>query len=69
MESTTTKTKNHVVFLKSRKAVCPICGGLIRVINSEDIILNCIDCGVYFRAIGHGHADAELECEEVTIGE
>lgn len=36
--------------------------------KSDDIILHCIDCGTYYRAIGFGQAEAELECEEVQIG-
>lgn len=37
--------------------------------KSDDIVLRCIDCGTYFRVVGHGQAEAELLCEEVTIGE
>lgn len=59
---------NHIIYYKGRQAVCPICGGLIRTVRSDDIILNCIDCTTYFRAIGFGQAEAELECEEVQVG-
>lgn len=58
----------HIIFYKSRQAVCPLCGGLIRTVRSDDIILNCIDCNTYFRAVNFGQAEAELECEEVQVG-
>ena len=59
----------YIIFYKAQKAVCPKCGGLIRTMKSDDIILHCIDCKTYFRAIGFGKAESELECEEVEINE
>ena len=58
----------HTIYYKSRQAVCTKCGGMIRTMKSDDIILHCIDCGTYYRAIGFGQAEAELECEEVQVG-
>ena len=59
--------KLHIVYWKNRPAVCPKCGGLITTMKSDEIILHCIDCNTYFRAIGFGNADAEIECEEVLL--
>ena len=58
---------NYILFYKSRQAVCPKCGGLIRTMKSDDIILHCIDCETYYKAVGFGKAESELECEEVEI--
>ncbi len=58
----------QTIFYKAQKAVCPRCGGLIRTMNSDMIILNCIDCGMFYKAVGFGKAESELECEEVTVG-
>ncbi len=58
----------HIIYYKNRQAVCNKCGGLIRTTKSDDIILHCIDCNTYFRAIDFGQAEAELKCEEVKIG-
>ena len=59
---------NHIVYYKNQKAVCPKCGGLICTAKSDEIILHCIDCGTFYRAIDFGSAESELECEEVTVG-
>lgn len=58
----------YIIYYKDRKAICCKCGGLIRTVRSDDIILNCIDCNTYFRAVDFGQAEAELECEEVQVG-
>ncbi len=58
---------NHVIFFRTPKSVCPRCGGLLYQINSNEIVLNCMDCHTYYRAIGPGHAEAELEFEEVNL--
>ena len=59
---------NHIIYYK-HGAVCPRCGGLLRKKKSDIIILNCMDCGLFLRVVGDGTADAEIEFEEVTIGE
>ena len=58
----------YIIFYKAQKAVCPKCGGLIRTVNSDEIILNCIDCNTFYRATDFGKAEAELNCEEVEVG-
>ena len=57
----------YTIFLRSMKAVCPKCGGQTRQLYSDEIILHCIDCDTYYKAIGYGQAEAELEFEEVEI--
>lgn len=57
----------YTIFFKSPKSICPQCGGQLRQVYSDEIILNCIDCNSFFRAIGLGHAEAELEFEEVQV--
>ncbi len=59
---------NYIIFYKSQQAVCPKCGGLIRTLKSDDIILQCIDCETYYRTVGFGKAESELDCEEVEVG-
>ena len=58
---------NYIIFYKSRQAVCPRCGGLLRTMRSDDIILNCVDCDIVLRGVGFGKAESELEVEEVEI--
>ena len=58
---------NYIIFYKSRGGVCPKCGGLLITLNSDDIILNCLDCNTYYKAIGFGQAEAELEFQEVEL--
>ena len=58
----------HIIFFRSARTVCPICGGITEQLYSDDIILHCIDCNTFFRAIGLGKAEAELEFEEVKVG-
>lgn len=58
---------NHIIFFKSHKSICPRCGGLLYQVYSDEIVLNCMDCHTYYRAIGSGHAEAELEFEEVDL--
>lgn len=58
----------HIIFCKQMQAVCPLCGGLLHTLKSDDIILHCIDCDTFYRAIGFGKAESELECEEVEVG-
>lgn len=53
----------HIIFFKGT-SICPHCGGMLRLSKSDEIILNCIDCGTFFRAIGEGNAESELEFEE-----
>jgi len=57
----------YIIFYKSFKAICPKCGGQVRTCKSDELILNCIDCNTFFRAIGNGNAESELEFEEVEI--
>lgn len=58
---------NHLIYYKGQKAICPKCGGLIVTLKSDEIVLCCIDCNAYYRAVGFGQAEAELECEEVEL--
>ena len=58
----------YTLFWKAQTSICPHCGGLLRTCKSNEIILNCVDCNAFFRAIGHGKAESELECEEAQIG-
>lgn len=58
---------NHLLFYKSQQAVCPKCGGLITTLKSDEIIVHCIDCDTYFRAIGEGKAESELTFEEAEL--
>ena len=58
----------HILYYKDKKAVCTKCGGTCRTVRSDEIILHCIDCDTFFRAIGFGKAEAELKCEEVEVG-
>lgn len=58
----------HTIFYKALSGVCPKCGGMLRTLNSNEIILNCIDCNTYYRAIDFGQAESELDFEEVQIG-
>ena len=67
-ESTTSQRTRHILFYRDRKAICTKCGGLVTTLKSDDIILHCIDCDTYYKTVGFGQADAELECEEVTMG-
>ena len=32
------------------------------------IVLSCIDCGQFYKAIDNGQAEAELTFEEVEVG-
>lgn len=57
----------HIIFCHSNKGICPRCGGLLRTVLSETIILNCIDCNLYLKVVGDGTADSELEFEETEI--
>lgn len=59
----------YIIFYKGLQAVCPKCGGLIRTCNSDEIILNCIDCNTYYKVIGNGKAESELEFEEVAFND
>ena len=59
----------HTIFFKSPRTICPCCGGLLYQVYSDEIILQCTNCLKYFRAIGPGQAEAELEFEEVNIGD
>ena len=58
---------NHIIFYKSQSGVCPKCGGLLTTLKSDEIVLHCIDCNTYYRAVGFGKAEAELEFEEVEL--
>ena len=58
----------NIIFFRSARTLCPLCGGITKQLYSDDIILRCIDCNTFFRAIGLGKAEAELEFEEVQIG-
>lgn len=58
---------NYILYYKGT-AVCPKCGGLVYAAKSDEIILHCIDCETYYRAVGFGKAEAEFECEEVQVG-
>lgn len=57
----------YTLFWKDQTSICPHCGGLLRTCKSDEIILNCVDCNAFFRAIGHGKAEAELRFEEVEV--
>lgn len=57
----------YILFYKAQKAVCPKCGGLVTTLKSDEIVLHCIDCNTYYKAIDFGQAEAELECEEVEL--
>ena len=59
----------YILFYKNQKAVCPKCGGLVTTMKSDDIILHCIDCNTWYRAVGFGQAEAELNCIEVQLKE
>ena len=58
----------YILFYKDQTSICPHCGGLLRTCKSDEIILRCIDCEAYFKAIDFGKAEAELNFEEVYIG-
>ena len=58
----------HIIFYKAGQGVCPYCGGLLKTLKSDTIILNCIDCNLLLRVCDMGQADAELEFEEVLLG-
>ena len=58
---------NYIIFYKGT-SVCPKCGGLLRTALSDEIILHCIDCDTFLKAVGNGNAESELEFEEVTVG-
>lgn len=57
----------YTIFYKG-SGVCPRCGGFLRTCKSDTIILNCCDCNMYLRVVGHGKADSELNFEEVQVG-
>ena len=57
----------YIIYFKESTGICPKCGGQIRICKSNDIILNCIDCNTFFKVIGDGNAESELEFEEVKI--
>ena len=57
----------HTIFCKGF-SICPKCSGMLQTMNSDEIILRCVDCNTFFRAIDYGQAEAELEFEEVKIG-
>ena len=59
--------EKHILFFK-KTAVCPKCGGMAVVCKSDDIIFHCVDCNTFYKAYDFGHAEAELQCEEVQIG-
>lgn len=59
----------HIIFFKSQKGTCPHCGGLLYQVYSDEIVLNCMDCNTYYKAIGPGHAESELEFEEIRKNE
>lgn len=56
----------YIIFYKGT-SICPKCGGLLRHVKIDDVILNCIDCGTFYRAIGEGNAESELEFEEAEV--
>ncbi len=58
----------HTLYVKDDHCVCVKCGGMCRTQKSDEIILHCVDCGTFYKAVGFGKAEAELECEEVTVG-
>ena len=58
----------YVMFFKSVRTVCPKCGGQTKQLNSDEIILRCIDCNTFYKAVDYGQAEAELEFEEVQVG-
>lgn len=57
----------HTIFCKGF-SICPKCSGMLKTMNSDEIILWCFDCHTFYRAINYGQAEAELDFEEVTIG-
>lgn len=61
-------TMEYTIYFKGY-GICPRCGGLLRTMKSDLLILRCIDCGITLGACGEGHADAELKFEEVKINE
>ncbi len=59
--------KEHLIFYKAQKAVCPKCGGTLVTMKSDTIVLNCFDCDAYFVLVGEGQAEAELTFREAEF--
>ena len=58
----------YTIFFRSSRSICPKCGGQTQQLNSDEIILRCIDCNTFYKAVDRGQAEAELEFEEVEVG-
>lgn len=57
----------YIIHYKDRKGVCPKCGGLLYTLNSDEIIIKCVDCCSYFKVKGEGQAEAELNFIEMEL--
>ncbi len=57
----------YTIHYKGLTGICPKCGGQLRTCKSDDIILNCIDCNTFFKAIDSDYAESALVFEEVVI--
>lgn len=54
--------KVYCLYLFERKAVCPICSGMI-ITTGEDY--RCVDCHGIFKVVGIGLTDKEIMCEHI----
>lgn len=57
--------KQHVVYLFSKKAVCPLCSGLL-INMGEDNKYKCVDCHAAFQVVDVGMTDHEVICEQIN---
>lgn len=57
----------YLIFYKKRSGVCPKCGGMLLTLNSDTIILNCHDCNAFYKLVGEGQAESELEFEDAEL--
>lgn len=55
----------YTVILKSNKAICPVCSGMI--VRQQHLVYKCVDCKVRLVVIGLGIFDDEVEMKVDAI--
>lgn len=52
-------SETYSIYMIGRRAVCPICSGMA-LLQLEEQMINCIDCGKKFVIKQLGHTDREI---------